>query len=47
MSEQIIAILKRKIEDLAAYGELDAETRRNAIKEELQFYILNFIYHHP
>lgn len=47
MSEQIIAILKRKLDDLAAYGELDAETRRNALKEELQFYVLNFIYHHP
>ncbi|MBI5150262.1 MAG: nucleotidyl transferase AbiEii/AbiGii toxin family protein, partial [Candidatus Omnitrophica bacterium] len=26
---------------------MDAETRRNALKEELQFYVLNFIYHHP
>ena len=40
-------ILKRKLEDLSAYGEIDAETRRNALKEELQFYVLNFIYHHP
>lgn len=47
MSEQILAILKRKLDDLAAYGGIDAETRRNALKEELQFYILNFIYHHP
>lgn len=47
MSEQILAILKRKIDKLAAYGEIDAETRRNALKEELQFYVLNFIYHHP
>lgn len=46
MSEQIITILKRKLEDLAAYGGLNAETRRNALKEELQFYVLNFIYHH-
>ena len=46
MSEQIIAILKRKLDDLAAYGEVDAETRRNTLKEELQYYILNFIYHH-
>lgn len=46
MSEQILTILKRKLDDLAAYGDLDAETRRNALKEELQFYILNFIYHH-
>jgi hypothetical protein len=47
MSEQIKTILKRKLDDLAAYGELDAETRRNALKEDLQFYVLNFIYHHP
>lgn len=47
MSEQISTILKRKLDDLAAFGGIDAETRRNALKEELQFYILNFIYHHP
>lgn len=47
MSEQIITILKRKLEDLAAYGEIDAEARRNVLKEELQYYVLNFIYHHP
>lgn len=46
MSEQILTTLKRKLDDLTAYGELDAETRRNALKEELQFYVLNFIYHH-
>ena len=47
MSDQITAILKRKLGDLAAYGGLDAETRRNALKEELQYYVLDFIYHHP
>jgi len=47
MSERLTSILKRKLEDLAAYGALDAETRRNALKEELQYYVLNFIYHHP
>src|SRR3989344_5639130 len=47
MSEQILTTLKRKLDDLAAHGELDAETRRNALKEELQFYVLDFIYHHP
>ena len=46
MSEQILTTLKWKLDDLVAYGELDAETRRNALKEELQFYALNFIYHH-
>ncbi|MCA9395086.1 MAG: nucleotidyl transferase AbiEii/AbiGii toxin family protein [Candidatus Omnitrophica bacterium] len=47
MSEHIIAILKRKLDDLASHGQMDAETLRNALKEELQFYVLNFIYHHP
>lgn len=47
MSKQISTILKRKLDNLAAYGGLDAETRRNTLKEELQFYVLNFIYHHP
>lgn len=47
MSEQISARLKRKLDELAAYGGIDAETRRNALKEELQYYVLNFIYHHP
>jgi len=47
MNEQILTILKRKLDDLAAYGGIDAETRRNSLKEELQFYVLNFIYHHP
>jgi len=47
MSEQIIAILKKKLDDLSVYGNIDAETHRNALKEELQFYVLNFIYHHP
>lgn len=46
MSEQITPILKRKLEDLTTYGELDAETRRNALKEELQYYVLNFVCHH-
>ncbi|MBI5077132.1 nucleotidyl transferase AbiEii/AbiGii toxin family protein [Candidatus Falkowbacteria bacterium] len=47
MSEQILTIVKRKLDDLSAYGGINAETRRNALKEELQFYVLNFIYHHP
>lgn len=47
MSEQISTILKRKLDDLAVYSGIDAETRRNALKEELQFYVLNFIYHSP
>mgnify|MGYP000863936186 CR=1 FL=1 len=47
MSRQITTILQRKLDDLSAYGNINAETRRNALKEELQFYVLNFIYHHP
>jgi len=47
MSKQILTILKRKIDDIAILGGvIDAETRRNTLKEELQFYVLNFIYHH-
>lgn len=47
MSEQILTALKNKLDELSSYGELDVETRRNFLKEELQFYVLNFIYHHP
>lgn len=47
MSEHITAVLKKKLDDLAAFGEIDSETRFNALKEELQYYVLNFIYHHP
>lgn len=47
MNNQILAALKEKFKDLTTHGELEAETQRNIFKEELQFYILNFIYHHP
>ena len=47
MSEQILIILKRKLDALATFSEIDAETRVNVLKEELQYYVLNFIYHHP
>lgn len=46
MNNQILLSLKRKLEDLTASGMDDAETLRNAFKEELQYYVLNFIYHH-
>ncbi|MBU1164010.1 nucleotidyl transferase AbiEii/AbiGii toxin family protein [Patescibacteria group bacterium] len=48
MSEQISTILKRKLDDLSTYGFpiTDPEIRLNALKEELQFYVLDFIYHH-
>jgi hypothetical protein len=47
MSEQILAVLRNKLDGVAAHGGADAVTLRNALKEELQFYVLNFIYHHP
>lgn len=47
MSEQITAILKRTLDELQEQGEFDADTRRNRLKEDLQYYVLNFIYHHP
>lgn len=46
MSNQLLTILKGKLESLSTYGNVDSETLRNALKEELQFYVLNFIYHH-
>lgn len=45
MSEQIISILRNKLENFSKYGETNRETKRNALKEELQFYVLDFIYH--
>jgi hypothetical protein len=47
MNNQIIITLKGKIEELTTHGGVDVETQRNAVKEELQYYVLNFIYHHP
>lgn len=45
MSEQLLSILKARLEEFTGQG--DPEVRRNALKEVLQLYILNFIYHHP
>lgn len=49
MSEQVLTVLKSKLDGLSAYGYsvTDPETRLNALKEELQFYVLDFVYHHP
>ena len=47
IDNQIILTLKEKIADIVAGRATDAETLRNVLKEELQFYVLNFIYHHP
>ena len=48
MSDQILTVLKSKLDGLSTYGFsiTDHETRLNALKEELQFYVLDFIYHH-
>jgi len=48
MSEQISISLKRKLDGLSTYGFsiIDPEIRLNTLKEELQFYVLDFIYHH-
>lgn len=49
MSNMILLRLKRKLDEISAYGygEVGIETQRNTLKEELQFYVLDFIYHHP
>lgn len=50
MNDQILIILKNRIDNLAdPYGNKieDWETCLNALKEEMQFYVLDFIYHHP
>lgn len=49
MSDQILTVLKSKLDGLSTYGFsiTDPETRLNTLKEELQFYVLDFIYHHP
>lgn len=47
MSEQILAVLRKTLDDLGPQGGMDPEAPRNALKETLQYYVLNFIYHHP
>ncbi|MFH1856793.1 MAG: nucleotidyl transferase AbiEii/AbiGii toxin family protein [Candidatus Omnitrophota bacterium] len=47
MNNQILAALKKKLEEISSYGGINAEAQRNVFREELQFYVLNFIYHHP
>ncbi len=46
MKNQIIMTLKKNLENLAEYENVAAEVQRNAIKEILQYYVLDFIYHH-
>ena len=47
MSEHIRSVLKNKIDEISLSGGIDVETKRNVLKEEFQYYVLNFIYHHP
>lgn len=47
MNNQIILRLKSIIDEVSMRGTSDIDTKRNALKEELQYYVLNFIYHHP
>ena len=47
MNNQIITTLHSKLDEIfASYGETSVEVQRNALKEVLQYYVLNFIYHH-
>ena len=45
MEKQIILLLRQKLNEIDR--ATNAEILRNATKEELQYYALNFIYHHP
>lgn len=47
MTSQILISLKQHIEDVKAAGLSDAEALRNVVKEDIQYYILDYIYHHP
>jgi predicted nucleotidyltransferase component of viral defense system len=46
MSLMIEAALRARLGEITSSEALDGETRRNVLKEELQFYVLNLIYHH-
>jgi len=47
MSNQILTILKNRLEEAVSTAGISGETQQNILKEELQYYVLNFIYHHP
>ncbi|OGF26543.1 hypothetical protein A2477_00275 [Candidatus Falkowbacteria bacterium RIFOXYC2_FULL_47_12] len=48
MSEQILKNLKSRLADeLSGYMGVRSDVKQNKTKELLQFYVLNFIYHHP
>ncbi len=44
MADRIAQLLVRKLQEIP--NTADAEAKRNVLKEELQFYVLDFIYHH-
>lgn len=46
MNNQILITLKNKLDELSAFGEVSSDKRLNTLKEELHFYVLNFIYNH-
>lgn len=48
MSEQILKIVIGRLqEELSGYSIASPEIKQNKIKEILQYFVLNFIYHHP
>jgi hypothetical protein len=48
MSEQILKNLKARLEEeLSGYSTAGPLIKINKIKEILQYYVLNFVYHHP
>ncbi len=47
MENTLIVNLEQKIKDLKEREVVNALIQRNVIKEELHYYVLNFIYNHP
>lgn len=48
MNNQITLTLKRQLEKISTSSEaIGFDIQRNAAKEVLQYYVLNFVYHHP
>ncbi len=47
MENTLITNLKAKTEELKNKGIISAEVQRNVIKEQLHYYVLDFIYNHP
>lgn len=46
MENLLIVNTKEKIRNLRSHGTVNSEVLRNVVKENLQLYVLNFIYHH-